>query len=100
VRLASSAAPSYSLRPRPRGLNCAAAERWTERVLVRERWRGLIHPALLAWAYFAFVHAATVGADRYHFPSIPFIAILAGIAIARFARVESVDKPALNPKTL
>ena len=69
-------------------------------VLVRERWRGLIHPALLAWAYFAFVHAATVGADRYHFPSIPFIAILAGTAIARFGRVESVDKPALNPKTL
>jgi 4-amino-4-deoxy-L-arabinose transferase-like glycosyltransferase len=69
-------------------------------VLVRERWRGLIHPALLAWAYFALVHAATVGADRYHFPSIPFIAILAGVAIARFARVESVDKTALNPKTL
>ena len=69
-------------------------------VLVRERWRGLLHPALLAWGYFAFVHAATVGADRYHFPSIPFIAILAGLAVARFAHVESVDKPALNPKTL
>jgi len=35
----------------------------------------------MAWGYFAFVHAVTVGADRYHFPSIPFIAMLAGCAL-------------------
>jgi hypothetical protein len=35
----------------------------------------------MAWGYFAFVHAVTVGADRYHFPSIPFIAMLAGYAL-------------------
>jgi hypothetical protein len=29
-------------------------------VIARERWLGLIHPALFAWVYFAFVHAVTV----------------------------------------
>jgi 4-amino-4-deoxy-L-arabinose transferase-like glycosyltransferase len=48
----------------------------------RNGWRGVLHPALLAWIYFALVHAVTVGADRYHFPSIPFIAMLAGYAVA------------------
>ena len=50
-------------------------------VLARERWRGLIHPALLLWGYFAVLHAITLGADRYHFPSIPYIAMLAAVAV-------------------
>jgi hypothetical protein len=50
-------------------------------------WWGLFHPAILAWAYFALVHAATVGADRYHFPSIPFIAMLAGFAVTEAHRL-------------
>jgi 4-amino-4-deoxy-L-arabinose transferase-like glycosyltransferase len=58
-------------------------------VLARERWRGLIHPALLTWAYFAALHAITLANDRYHFPSIPYIATLAAIAavalLSRFA---------------
>ncbi len=49
------------------------------------RWRALLHPVLLAWGYFAVIHGATVGADRYHFPSIPFIAMLAGYAAVRMA---------------
>jgi 4-amino-4-deoxy-L-arabinose transferase-like glycosyltransferase len=49
-------------------------------VLIRDRWRGLIHPALLTWAYFAALHAITLANDRYHMPSIPFIATLAGLA--------------------
>jgi 4-amino-4-deoxy-L-arabinose transferase-like glycosyltransferase len=69
-------------------------------VLARQRWRGLLQPSLLAWGYFALVHAATVGADRYHFASIPFIAMLAGSAALRLCRVETVDKPTENPKTL
>jgi hypothetical protein len=48
---------------------------------VQNGWRGLLHPALLAWTYFALIHAVTVGADRYHFPSIPFIAMLAGYIV-------------------
>lgn len=47
----------------------------------REGSGAILHPAILGWGYFAFVHALTLGADRYHFPSIPFIAILAGIAV-------------------
>ena len=50
-------------------------------LFLQNGWRGLLHPALLAWAYFALVHAVTVGADRYHFPSIPFIAMLGGYAV-------------------
>lgn len=78
-------------------------------ILRRERWRGLIHPALLTWAYFAAVHAVTMAMDRYHFPSIPYIAMLAGVALAalqerltshRPAPVYIVDKDALNPKRL
>lgn len=50
-------------------------------LIARAGWRALYCPALMAWGYFAFVHAVTVGADRYHFPSIPFIAMLAGYAL-------------------
>jgi len=49
-------------------------------IIVSERWRGLIHPALVIWVYFATLHAVTLAADRYHFPSIPYIAMLAGLA--------------------
>jgi hypothetical protein len=51
-------------------------------VLQRERWRGIIHPAIVLWAYFAFVHAVAQASDRYHLPSTPFIALLAGLALA------------------
>lgn len=44
-------------------------------------WQLLIHPAFLCWMYFAWVHAIIVIADRYHFPAIPFIAILAALAL-------------------
>jgi 4-amino-4-deoxy-L-arabinose transferase-like glycosyltransferase len=43
----------------------------------------ILHPANLMWAYFTAVHVVTVSNDRYHFPSIPFIAALAGFAAAR-----------------
>ncbi len=38
----------------------------------------IAHPTILFWGYYAMIHAATVAQDRYHFPSIPMIAILAG----------------------
>lgn len=41
------------------------------------RWLGL--PPLVLWAYFAMVHAVVVGGDRYHYPSVPMIAALAGL---------------------
>jgi hypothetical protein len=38
-------------------------------------------PILLLWAYFAATHAIIIAGDRYHFPSIPAVAIFAAIAI-------------------
>lgn len=40
------------------------------------------HPVLAGWAYLTAVHAVIVVGDRYHFPSIPVIAILAALALA------------------
>lgn len=42
--------------------------------------KAMLHPCVLMWVYFGSVHAVIVIQDRYHFPSIPFIAILAGLA--------------------
>lgn len=42
----------------------------------------LTEVALPIWVYFAMVHAVTVAQDRYHLPSVPFIAALAGAAVA------------------
>ncbi len=44
--------------------------------------RTLIHPAVLFWGYFAAVHAVIVIQDRYHWPSVPFIAVLAALPVA------------------
>lgn len=38
-------------------------------------------PAVMFWGYYAGIHAVTVAQDRYHFASIPFIAILAAAAL-------------------
>jgi len=40
---------------------------------------------LALWGYFALVHAVTVAQDRYHLPSVPYIAALAGYAFAELA---------------
>lgn len=42
----------------------------------------ITHPGVLIWSYFALLHAVIVLNERYHFPSIPMIATLAGFAIA------------------
>ena len=39
------------------------------------------HPVLLIWIYFTGVYSIFVAEDRYHFPSHPFIAMLAAVAI-------------------
>ena len=36
----------------------------------------VLHPVLAPWIYFSALHAIIVAQDRYHFASIPFIAIL------------------------
>jgi len=39
----------------------------------------LTHPAPVLWIYFALLHGVIVAADRYHYPSVPVIAALAGL---------------------
>ncbi len=41
----------------------------------------IIHPLIVIWGYFALGHAVTEIGDRYHFYSIPMIAILAALTI-------------------
>lgn len=47
-------------------------------------------PPLVIWLYYAVLHAIIVAQDRYHFPSIPFVAMLSGmtftLAWSRLAR--------------
>lgn len=45
-------------------------------------WQMMIHPAFLGWMYFTWVHAIIIQGDRYHFPAIPFVAVLAALALA------------------
>ena len=46
-------------------------------------WKGLLAPPVIIWGYVTGVHAVIVISDRYHMPSIPFIALLgAGMTAA------------------
>ncbi|MEO1137361.1 MAG: glycosyltransferase family 39 protein [Pseudomonadota bacterium] len=45
------------------------------------RLGALASPALVLWAYYTSVHAVIVAGDRYHIPSIPFIAMIAALAV-------------------
>lgn len=44
-------------------------------------WRWAGQPALVLWGYFAALHAVIVSGDRYHYPSVPAIASLAGLGL-------------------
>lgn len=50
------------------------------------RLGALFHPVFGGWAYFTAVHAIIVAEDRYHMPASPFIALLAGVALAALAQ--------------
>jgi hypothetical protein len=66
---------------------------------LHRRWTALLAPAVI-WGYFAALHAVTVIQDRYHFPSIPFIAALAGVAIVEARRAltdRAAGRRALDP---
>ncbi|MBW4679373.1 MAG: glycosyltransferase family 39 protein [Microcoleus vaginatus WJT46-NPBG5] len=45
-------------------------------------WIVVAHPVVVIWGYFAAIHAVIVAQDRYHFPSIPMIGILAAFTLA------------------
>ncbi len=46
----------------------------------------LFHPAVIFWGYFLAVHAIIVIQDRYHWPSVPFIAMLAALPLVAVLR--------------
>lgn len=52
----------------------------------------LFHPIFGGWAYFTAVHAVIVSGDRYHMPSAPFVALLAGVTIAWLIRTYFTQK--------
>lgn len=51
-----------------------------------DRLGALFHPVFGGWAYFTAVHAVIVSGDRYHMPSAPFVALLAGVVLAHLAQ--------------
>ncbi|WP_176556077.1 ArnT family glycosyltransferase [Rubellimicrobium rubrum] len=61
-------------------------------LLSREGVRGLFHPVVAGWAYFTAIHAIVVAGDRYHMPSVPFMALLAGLALAQLATRPAVTR--------
>ena len=52
----------------------------------------IVHPVVVIWGYFAFGHAVTEISDRYHFYSIPMIAILAAFVIAYILKITAPRK--------
>jgi len=44
-------------------------------------WAVWLHPAWMFWGYFASVHAVIVVQDRYHYPSVPFIAAFVSVPL-------------------
>lgn len=42
-------------------------------------------PPLIVWLYYSSINALTQISDRYHFPSMPFLCLLAGVALAALA---------------
>ncbi|MEO1531245.1 MAG: glycosyltransferase family 39 protein [Pseudomonadota bacterium] len=66
-------------------------------------WRfgliGLFHPAFIIWAYFTGVHAVTQAGGRFQLPSVPFVIIMAAIAIVTLLRLGDA-MPAYRRKAL
>jgi hypothetical protein len=44
-------------------------------------WALFSSPPAALWAYFIALHAVIVTQDRYHFPCLPFIGMLAAVAL-------------------
>ena len=59
---------------------------WIGGGIVRGLLVMLFHPAVVFWGYFLMVHAVIVIQDRYHWPSVPFIAMLASLPLVAVVR--------------
>lgn len=53
-------------------------------VLVRRRgpWAALMTPPVWLWLYITAVHSVILVGDRFHLPAVPFVAILAALAVS------------------
>jgi hypothetical protein len=52
-------------------------------ILMRDGFvHGIFNPPFALWSYITALHAVVVVMDRYHMPSTPFIALLAGVTLA------------------
>lgn len=56
-------------------------------------WVVWLHPTWLFWGYFASVHAVIVVQDRYHYPSVPFIAAFASVPLLALYRGLASRRP-------
>ncbi|HAX75275.1 MAG TPA: glycosyl transferase family 39 [Cyanobacteria bacterium UBA11372] len=60
----------------------------------------ITHPTVVIWGYFVAIHAIIVAQDRYHFPSIPMIAILAAFTLTYWIdKKRKVQKFIKNSRT-
>ncbi len=59
----------------------------------------IIHPTVVLWAYFAAIHMVIVAQDRYHFPSIPMIAILSAFTLSVWLNKKPLQRP-ISDETL
>jgi hypothetical protein len=52
----------------------------------------LVSPPIVLWAYFTALHAVIVVQDRYHFPCLPFVGMLAAVALcAVWQKIVTID---------
>jgi hypothetical protein len=55
-------------------------------MIQRGIWAAITSIPILMWLYFTAIYAVFVVQDRYHFPTLPFIAMLAGVALNALAQ--------------
>lgn len=55
-------------------------------------WASITSIPILMWLYFTALYAVFVVQDRYHFPTLPFIAMLAGVALNAFAQLRATQE--------
>jgi 4-amino-4-deoxy-L-arabinose transferase-like glycosyltransferase len=76
------------------GATLAVLAALKEKTLADKFLTFIASPALGLWAYYAVVHAVIISGDRYHMQSIPFIAMLASLAVTTaLAKLKSRAAP-------
>jgi hypothetical protein len=61
-------------------------------VIQRGIWAAITSVPVLLWLYFTALYAVFVVQDRYHFPTLPFIAMLAGVALDALFQRRAIQK--------